>query len=40
LQDIAKLKEQAASGKQLEINQSDKIKKEGELVAELKALVL
>ncbi|XP_065349349.1 eukaryotic translation initiation factor 2A [Cloeon dipterum] len=40
LQDIAKLKEQASSGKQLELNQSEKIKKEGELVAELKALVL
>ncbi|XP_059486657.1 eukaryotic translation initiation factor 2A [Neocloeon triangulifer] len=40
LQDIAKLKDLASSGKQLELNQAEKIKKEGELVAELKALVL
>jgi hypothetical protein len=30
----------ASSGKQLELNQSEKIKKEGELVAELKALII
>ena len=40
LTQIAKLKEQAKSGKQLEVNQLDKIKKEAEFLAELKKLQL
>ncbi|KAF4529450.1 hypothetical protein B566_EDAN014226 [Ephemera danica] len=40
LVDIQKLKEQAASGKQLELNQKEKISKEKEIIAELRSLVL
>ncbi|KAJ1523460.1 hypothetical protein ONE63_001315 [Megalurothrips usitatus] len=40
LGEIQRLKEQQASGKQLEINQLDKIKKENELLKELKDLAL
>lgn len=40
LNQIAKLKEQSAAGKQLEINQLDKIKKEAELLRDLQELVL
>ncbi|KAK3907733.1 Eukaryotic translation initiation factor 2A [Frankliniella fusca] len=40
LDQINRLKEQLASGKQLEINQLDKIKKEDELLKELKDLAL
>ncbi|XP_012279013.1 eukaryotic translation initiation factor 2A isoform X2 [Orussus abietinus] len=40
LDQIAKLKEQLSSGKQLEINQLDKIKKEAELIKELDDLTL
>jgi uncharacterized protein with WD repeat len=40
LADIQKLKEQAASGKALELNQKDKISKEKEIIAELRTLVL
>jgi len=40
LTQIAKLKEQVKSGKQLEVNQLDKIKKESELLEELKSLRL
>ncbi|XP_015602162.1 eukaryotic translation initiation factor 2A isoform X2 [Cephus cinctus] len=40
LEQIAKLKELQSSGKQLEINQLDKIKKEAELTKELQNLVL
>ncbi|XP_014206946.1 eukaryotic translation initiation factor 2A [Copidosoma floridanum] len=40
LEQISKLKEQQAQGKQLEINQLDKIKKESELLKELEQLVL
>ena len=38
LSQIAKLKEQVKSGKQLEVNQLEKIKKESEFLAELKKL--
>ena len=37
---IVKLKEQVKAGKQLEANQMDKIKKEAEILAELKQLSL
>ena len=40
LTQIAKLKEQVKSGKQLEVNQLEKIKKESELLEELKSLRL
>ena len=40
LTQIAKLKEQVKSGKKLEVNQLDKIKKESELLEELKSLRL
>jgi len=40
LDQISKLKEQLKSGKQLEINQLDKIKKEDELLKELEELTL
>ena len=40
LTQIAKLKEQVKSGKKLEVNQLEKIKKESELLEELKSLRL
>ncbi|XP_035719683.1 eukaryotic translation initiation factor 2A-like isoform X2 [Vespa mandarinia] len=40
LDQISKLKEQLSAGKQLEINQLDKIKKEAELIKELEELIL
>jgi len=40
LDQISKLKEQLKAGKQLEINQLDKIKKEDELLKELEELTL
>lgn len=40
LNEIARLKEQKAAGKQLELNQVEKIKKEEELTKELNELVL
>ncbi|XP_063972720.1 eukaryotic translation initiation factor 2A [Diachasmimorpha longicaudata] len=40
LEGIAQLKEQLASGKQLQVNQLDKIKKEAELLKELQELLL
>ncbi|OXU26913.1 hypothetical protein TSAR_000356 [Trichomalopsis sarcophagae] len=40
LEQISKLKEQQTQGKQLEINQLDKIKKEAELIKELEELYL
>lgn len=40
LDQISKLKEQLKAGKQLEINQLDKIKKEDELLRELEELAL
>ena len=40
LTQIAKLKEQVKSGKVLEANQLDKIKRESELLSELKQLQL
>ena len=40
LTQIAKLKQQVKEGKQLEVNQLDKIKREGELIKELKQLQL
>ncbi|XP_015189376.1 PREDICTED: eukaryotic translation initiation factor 2A [Polistes dominula] len=40
LDQISKLKEQLSAGKQLEINQLEKIKKEAELVKELEELIL
>ncbi|XP_076234660.1 eukaryotic translation initiation factor 2A [Calliopsis andreniformis] len=40
LEQISKLKEQLEAGKQLEINQVDKIKKEGDLLKELEELTL
>ncbi|XP_043254699.1 eukaryotic translation initiation factor 2A [Colletes gigas] len=40
LEQISKLKEQLEAGKQLEINQMDKIKKEADLVKELEELAL
>jgi translation initiation factor 2A len=40
LVEISRLKEQRAAGRQLELNQLDKIKKEDELLKELQGLVL
>lgn len=40
LNEIAKLKNQQAAGRQLELNQVEKIKKEEELTKELNGLVL
>ncbi|CAG2059029.1 unnamed protein product [Timema podura] len=40
LVEISRLKEQRASGRQLELNQMEKIKKEDELLKELQGLVL
>lgn len=40
LEQISKLKEQQVAGKQLEINQLDKIKKEADLIKELEELAL
>jgi translation initiation factor 2A len=40
LQQIAKLKQQQKEGKQLELNQLDKLKKEAEIIAEMKQLRL
>jgi translation initiation factor 2A len=40
LVEIKRLKEQQAKGRQLELNQLDKIKKEDELLKELQGLVL
>jgi translation initiation factor 2A len=40
LEQISKLKEQQVMGKQLEINQLNKIKKEAELIKELEELIL
>ncbi|XP_011311612.1 eukaryotic translation initiation factor 2A [Fopius arisanus] len=40
LEQICKLKEQLTAGKQLEVNQLDKIKKENELLKELQDLIL
>lgn len=40
LEQIQKLKEQQAAGKQLELNQVEKIKKENELLRELQDLML
>jgi translation initiation factor 2A len=40
LGEISRLKEQRAAGRQLELNQLDKIKKEDELLKELQSLVL
>ncbi|XP_063224336.1 eukaryotic translation initiation factor 2A [Bacillus rossius redtenbacheri] len=40
LMEISRLKEQRAAGRQLELNQLDKIKKEDELLKELQGLVL
>lgn len=40
LEQISKLKEQQQTGKQLEMNQLEKIKKEAELTKELQELIL
>lgn len=40
LEQISKLKEMLVAGKQLEINQLDKIKKEADLIKQLEELAL
>jgi translation initiation factor 2A len=40
LAEISRLKQQRAAGRQLELNQLEKIKKEDELLRELQGLVL